>query len=152
MRSWLLLLGLLGWSDAVLAGTAPAKVLKVIPLYLDEEGRHALSPSLYERDAYQATLAKHPEQRAGVRYAIHWKLPKTESKSHVLRLELRGAKTHSTEALVLEMPAKPTSTFGRWTRFDLKGIDYHDLGAVIAWRASIYTGQECLAEQKSFLW
>src|SRR5439155_1231097 len=43
---------------------AEAKIYKVLPTFIDKEGRHSLSPSLYERDAYQAQLRKHPEQRA----------------------------------------------------------------------------------------
>ncbi len=34
------------------AGAASARIAKVLPQLLDLEGRHALSPSLYDRDAY----------------------------------------------------------------------------------------------------
>ena len=49
------------------------KIVKVLPHFLDAKGRHTLSPSLFERDAYQAQLRAHPEQRSGIRYDIHWR-------------------------------------------------------------------------------
>ena len=48
------------------AAELSGKVVKVLPHYLDLEGRHTLSPSLYERDAYQAVLRQHPERRSGI--------------------------------------------------------------------------------------
>src|SRR5207249_4815919 len=45
---------------------AAGRVVKVLPQFLDLKGRNTLSPSLYERDAYQAVLRRHPEQRSGM--------------------------------------------------------------------------------------
>ena len=45
----------------------------MLPHYLDKEGRHTLSPSLYERDAYQAILRQNPEKRGGMRFDVQWK-------------------------------------------------------------------------------
>ena len=39
-----------------------ARITKVLPHLLDDKGRHTLSPSLYERDAYQAELRKNPDR------------------------------------------------------------------------------------------
>ena len=59
----LVLLACSGLAVQAVAG----KVIKVLPEYLDREGRHALSPSLFDRDAYQAQLRWHAEERSGVR-------------------------------------------------------------------------------------
>ena len=48
----LLLLGVISTTDAA----RPGKISKVLPHWLDLQGRHTLSPSLLERDAYQAKL------------------------------------------------------------------------------------------------
>ena len=50
-----------------------ARVVKVLPHFLDLQGRHTLSPSLFERDAYQALLRKNPGQRSAVRFDVQCK-------------------------------------------------------------------------------
>ena len=58
MRAALLLLALF----TVAAGSGGSgRILKVLPHLLDGKGHHTLSPSLLERDAYQAELRLHPE-------------------------------------------------------------------------------------------
>ena len=66
---------------SIVAVNAPAvaasgSLLKVLPEFLDLKGRTALSPSLYERDAYQMTLRMHPERRSGIRFYLEWKAKK----------------------------------------------------------------------------
>src|SRR4051812_3027148 len=85
--SLIMLLGLLAFSPA--AARAEGKVIKVLPEFLDLQGRHALAPSLYDRDAYQAHLRKHPGEVSGMRYAVNWKA-KTATAALKLRVELRG--------------------------------------------------------------
>ena len=60
-------------APTVPAGAGTGRVVKVLPHFLDLKGRHALSPSLYDRDAYQAQLRQHPEQRSGIRYDVLWR-------------------------------------------------------------------------------
>ncbi|PYI85852.1 MAG: hypothetical protein DME26_10040, partial [Verrucomicrobia bacterium] len=64
------------------------KILKVLPRYLDHKGRHTVSPSLYERDAYQAWLRKNPDARSGLRFDVQWKA--RGLKEVKLRVELQG--------------------------------------------------------------
>ena len=59
---------------ARLVSAADGKVIKVLPHLLDQAGRHSLSPSLFERDAYQAELRKHPEKVSGLRYDVRWRI------------------------------------------------------------------------------
>lgn len=70
MKSILFALGL--WAGVLLG--AEGKVIKVLPHFVDFQGRHTLSPSLYERDAYQELLRNHPEKRAGLQFEVLWKV------------------------------------------------------------------------------
>src|SRR5437867_11725609 len=91
MRRFLMWLGLSCWLvAAVSAHAGTGRVMKVLPHFLDLKGRHALSPSLYDRDAYQAYLREHPEQRSAIRFDVQWKLKSAAYSPLKLRLELRG--------------------------------------------------------------
>jgi hypothetical protein len=136
--------------------SAPAvttgRVLKVLPHFLDLKGRHALSPSLYDRDAYQAQLRKHPEQRSGIRFDVLWKAQAASGAMLKLRAELRGiAKGALPRQKTLESEVKP-SRLSHWTSLTLGGDDYKDFGEVTAWRVTLWDGDQLVGEQKSFLW
>ncbi len=74
MRRLLLSFLLLGSLSAAFAGdTATGRVVKVLPFFLDLNGQKALSPSLYDRDAYQAYLRRHADQRSAIRFDVLWK-------------------------------------------------------------------------------
>ncbi|MFO1511357.1 MAG: hypothetical protein U1F83_00330 [Verrucomicrobiota bacterium] len=75
------------------ASAATGSIVKVLPHFLDLEGRHSVSPSLYDRDAYQAELRRHPEKRSGMRFDILWRgrSQRKEKEKATLRVELRGA-------------------------------------------------------------
>ena len=134
------------------AAAATGRVVKVLPHYLDLKGRHALSPSLYERDAYQAQLRRHPEQRSGMRFDILWRVRTSASTSIKLKLEMRGiAKGNLPSEKVLEKEVK-SGVGGRWTTIKLSSDDYKSLGEVTAWRVSLWEGDQLIGEQKSFLW
>ena len=66
-----ILIALLFVADAAQAITG--RVVKVLPMYFDHKGRHMVSPSLYERDAYQAYLRSNPELKAGMLFSVQWK-------------------------------------------------------------------------------
>jgi hypothetical protein len=131
---------------------ASGRILKVLPHYLDREGRVALSPSLFERDAYQAQLRQHREQCSGLRFDVHWKARQAASAELMLRLELLTTKTTKDRPLVLEGPAKARTAWRRWTSLSLTGSAFHEAGDLIAWRVTLWHGHQLLAEQKSFLW
>ncbi|HMP83708.1 MAG TPA: hypothetical protein PKA41_13500 [Verrucomicrobiota bacterium] len=132
--------------------TVSGGVLKVLPHLLDLKGRHTLSPSLYERDAYQAYLRSHPEEVSGIRYDIQWKSKNAKGEKLKLRVQLRsdvkdkppGEKTMETEV---------EGGRGReWTSISLTGDDFKSFGKTTAWRVTLWNGDELLGEQKSFLW
>jgi hypothetical protein len=132
---------------------ATGRVLKVLPHFLDSQGRHSLSPSLYDRDAYQLHLRRHPAERSGMRFDIQWKKKGGVFEPLKLTVELRGvAQGNLPKQLVLEQPVEPQGWFSHWTSLQLTGEDYRDLGEVTAWRVSLWEGAQRLGEQKSFLW
>ena len=79
----LLLLGFLPTAN----GAQPGKISKVLPHWLDLQGRHTLSPSLLERDAYQAKLRADRSLCSGIRFEVKW--AKNTSDNVKLQLELR---------------------------------------------------------------
>jgi hypothetical protein len=147
-RLWVLL-GILV-STPLFAGDA--RVDKVLPLLLDAKGRVALSPSLYERDAYQAQLRLHSTNVSGLRFAIHWKAPRHGTNAVTVRLELRTAKRGGLPPLVFESVEIPARWGGVWTDLTLDGDSYRKEGDVVAWRAVILEGGKELASTRSFLW
>ncbi len=140
-----LLLGLIS------ARAAEVKILKVLPLHLDLQGRHALSPSLFDRDAYQAQLKRNPDQRSALKLDIQWKAPKKIGEAE-LRVELRGSSATGTGTVTLKETAPPTGSFSKWKSVRLEGDAYRKFGELLAWRVTIWQGGQQVAEQKSFLW
>src|SRR3954469_22123694 len=148
MRSPLLLL-LCALAFTAHAGTGP--VMKVFPLFVDAKGRSALSPSLYDRDAYQVILRDKPEQRKGVVFKVQWKSKGPYWNSLVLRVEIRGiAQGAPPKQLVLQQEVEPTKWWGDWTNFLISNEQYKELGEITAWRVTLSEGDDVLGEQKSF--
>jgi hypothetical protein len=132
---------------------ATGRVLKVLTFFLDSKGKQALSPSLYERDSYQAQLRLHPEHRSGMRIAVQWKARPPTWEPLKLRVELKGiAHGDLPRQLTLEEDVKTTGWFGRWTSITLAGDEYKAFGEVTSWRITLWEGKTLLSEQKSFLW
>ena len=128
------------------------RVVKVLPHFLDLQGRSALSPSLYDRDAYQAQLRQHPQQCSGMRFDILWRARSLTNKVARLRLELRGTtKGNLPGQITLETEGRVTGT-SHWAKIQLDGGKYKTFGAITAWRATLWSGDRMIGEQKSFLW
>ena len=72
------------------ASAASGRIIKVLPHLLDLQGRHALSPSLYDRDAYQAYLREHPEKQSGIRFDVEWSAKAGPEEALKLLVEVRG--------------------------------------------------------------
>ena len=132
---------------------ATGRIVKVLPAFLDLKGRHTLSPSLFERDAYQVKLRQHPEHRSGMRFDVQWRVHGRVEQPLKMRVELLGtAKGDLPSKSVLEMPVEKGTWFGRWSTLRFTGDDYQKFGEVTAWRATLWEGDNLLSEQKSFLW
>lgn len=129
---------------------ATTRIIKVLPQFVDQKGRVALNPSLYERDAYQAHLRTHPNERSGLRFAIQWK---SKDLAQVkVRLELRGNRGSNGTTVVLDDTIKQRGLLSTWSVVSLTGESYRQFGELSAWRATLWDGDKLLAEQSSFLW
>lgn len=131
---------------------ASGKIIKVLPHVMDLEGRHSVSPSLYDRDAYQAHLRRHPDQCSGLRFDIQWKAGETRGTQLILRVELVTETSRIDRPILVERAVKAGVGLGRWSRLLLMGEDYRAAGRIIAWRATLWDGEERLSERRSFLW
>jgi hypothetical protein len=153
MRATLILLLTLGLLTVAHAADAvTGQVLKVLPLLLDQQGRTALSPSLFDRDAYQARLRGQTNQVSALRYDVQWSAKNAGENKLKLRVELRGVGAASLPKFkMLEAEAAP-GFFRQWTSLTLGGDEFKSFGAVTAWRATLWAGDRQLGEQKSFLW
>jgi hypothetical protein len=132
------------------ANAATARLVKVLPHFLDRQGRISLNPSLYERDAYQAHLRAHPDERAGLRFDVQWR--SRDASRLRLRLELRGNRGRDGTTAVVEEEVRFRGLFTTWSRISLTGEAYKKFGELSAWRATLWDGDKMIAEQKSFLW
>jgi len=133
-------------------GAAIGKVNKVLPHYLDAQGRHSISPSLFDRDAYQSKLRQHPELCSGVRFDVHWRVRTVKTGEFRLKVELRGtARGELPKLKTLEQKVSPGMS-ARWTGVTFRGDEFKQFGEITAWRVTLWDGDELLGEQKSFLW
>ena len=119
---------------------------------LDQQGRAATSPSLFDRDAYQVFLRDHTNEVSALRFDVLWKAAKSAGEKLKLRTELRGIGAGGRPVLkTLETEVAPR-TFRQWTSLTLGGDDYKNFGSVVAWRVTLWNGGQLFGEQKSFLW
>ena len=128
------------------------KVIKVLPQLMEPQGRHTRSPSLYDRDAYQAELRKDMTKVSGIRFDVKWQARGAAKQTAVLRVEVRGPAKGN---LPGELRLETTVDMGRWSHWavlKLDGEQYKSFGEITAWRATLWAGDELLSEQKSFLW
>lgn len=144
-------------ATALGAGAATGRIVKVLPQFLDLEGRASLSPSLYDRDAYQAQLRSHPAQCSGMCFNILWRGRAGTNQPAILRVEMRGsAHGHLPSETRLEKSVRLTGT-SHWAKLTIDGEKYQAFGSVTAWRVTawrvtLWSGDEMIGEQKSFLW
>lgn len=129
---------------------AEARIKKVLPHLIDWEGRNSISPSLYERDAYQAFLRQNPDKRSGISFDVQWNA--SRARNLILRVEMRGVRENAIRTETLELPVKKKGFFSNWSSVVLRDWDYKDFGDLAAWRATLWDGDKQVAEQKSFLW
>jgi len=136
---------------AGLASAASPAVTKVLPHLLDKDGRNAPSPSLFDRDAYQDWLRKNPEEQSGLRYDIHWRAG--EAGEFVLKVELLGrVEQGKVNRKTIETPVTSKQSRLRWTAVTFAGEEFKQFGPVVAWRVSLWKGDQMFAKHQSFLW
>lgn len=134
------------------ADAVTGRVIKVLPMMLDQKGRAALSPSLFDRDAYQAELRANTNLVSAIRYDVLWSASHAGKTPLTLRVELRGTGTNNLPKLkTLESQVTP-GFFRKWTELTLGGEEFKQFGSVTAWRATLWKEDHLLGEEKSFLW
>ena len=135
------------------ARAAEGRVYKELPQYLDLKGRTSISPSLYDRDAYQAKLRREPKECSGLSFKIQWKAKVPDTEPLKLKVEIRGvAEGDLPKETALELPVRQRHWFSHWASISVAGADYKAFGEVTAWRVTLWDGDQLLSEQKSFLW
>ena len=150
---WLWFLLACAFSAASPAHAASGRVIKVLPQFLGTNGLASLSPSLYDRDAYQVIMRENPSQRSGMRFAVQWKTKGPVWEPLNLRIELRGtAAGRAPKQIVIDKHLEPGGWFSHWANVALTGDDYNDFGEVTAWRVQLWEGKQVLGERHSFLW
>src|SRR5687768_14473704 len=149
--AWILRVAVLMCATIICADAAEPRVIKVLTHLIDTQGRNALAPSLYERDAYQLHLRTHPELVAGMRFDVQFKAPRNAGPV-LVRIEARGSKSGLGRALTFEKEVLPARLFSTWGRIELDRATTESLGSVVAWRATLWRDGQLLAEQESFLW
>ncbi len=155
MRHWWLVLILacaLFTGAGVRLEAGAARIIKVLPHFVDHEGRIALSPSLFERDAYQAVLRRDRSLCSTMRFDVQWKAGSTRRTGLKLKLELLTTTTTRERPLVVEAPVKTGFWSRRWNILSLAPAAFRESGDLIAWRATLSDADGMIAEQKSFLW
>ena len=67
-------------------------------------------------------------------------------------VELRGIGQNGLpRQATLDQVVKP-GYFRHWTSVTLGGKNYKNFGELVAWRVTLWAGDQLLGEQKSFLW
>jgi hypothetical protein len=133
------------------SAASEAKIVKVLPHLLDAKGRNSLYPSLYERDAYQVHLREHPSEISGMRFDLQWKSGGRHQPLK-LKIEVRGSKLDVGKIVTLETEVQPSRMFSKWSSLTVDKQKHQEIGEVTAWRATLWDGNEQIAEQESFLW
>jgi len=152
MRRFLIILLMFAVLPAFADGLPKGRIIKMLPLFLDQKGHDAISPSLYDRDAYQAHLRQHTNEVSAIRFDFLWRVKHPDALKYKLRIELRGIGVSGRPTqTTLEQEVQP-KFWRHWTSLTLEGADYRNFGTLVAWRATLWGGDQLLSEQKSFLW
>ncbi|NBV86087.1 MAG: hypothetical protein EBS01_07460 [Verrucomicrobia bacterium] len=120
--------------DPVLNGPVGSPWLKA-----EEERRYFGAVNDFER-----------RQRDGHSYAIHWKVSPARSGPLTVRFEYRQQKLGS-KVQALES-RYPNASGKLRTEFTIQGDEYHQDGAVTAWRVLLIDQGRVVGLQQSFLW
>lgn len=137
--------------SALSALAGEARIIKVLPQLVDKRGRNALTPSLFDRDAYQLHLRQNPSEISALRFEIQYKAKGIEGPV-LLRLEVRGSKNTVGTRYVFETEVPTGGYFAKWGQVPIDRETSDKIGSVVAWRASLVKDGTVLGYQESLLW
>jgi len=152
MRRFLMILLLLIALPALGDGIEKGRIVKMLPLFINAKGHDALSPSLYDRDAYQAYLRQHANEISAIRFDFLWQVENPSASKYTLRIELRGSGPGGKPTRATREQEVAPPLLRHWNSLVLGGADYRNFGELVAWRATLWRGDHLLSEHKSFLW
>ncbi|MBQ7590807.1 MAG: hypothetical protein IJU47_09030 [Verrucomicrobia bacterium] len=128
------------------------KIFKVLPHYLDKDGHNTLSPSLFERDRYQALLRLDQTKCSTIRFDVQWRNTLKNFDDLSITVEMRGTKTNSPTISFSEKISSRKSIWSHWTKIRIPEESFRELEGLEAWRVLIKDGDEILKEERSFMW
>lgn len=131
---------------------AEGTVHKVLVHYLDLDGHHRKSPSLFERDVYQEFLRTHPEQVSAIAFDVLWKVPQSHKRDLSVRLEIRGSENYQTAPMSMVVPVNGRKYFKTWSRVTLNREEIDSIGKIVAWKVTVEEDGKALSSHHSFLW
>ena len=132
---------------------APVTITKTLRHWLDLEGRHTTSPSLLDRDAYQAHLRDHPEEVSTLRFDLQLRFRTRDRSGYRIQVEIRHGSGSLIEIFSTETALKPRGKRRSfWNQIPISKKDYQALGDIIAWRVTVWEGPTPVARDESFLW
>jgi hypothetical protein len=129
-------------------------VLKVNHELIDVQGNTQEDiGDLVNRARYQDRLES-SGQFTGIRFFVHWKAPSTELHNLIVKIEAHGLDAGSgREATeVLKKSYSDLPGFSGWTTLDLANDLFKKFGKLMAWRVSLWHGNELKASRQSFTW
>ena len=150
MMRWLLVVLGLG----VLTGCGSDSMLEVKPFHLRDlelvgELEQPLIRAEQQRRFFGAVSVAEREQRLGYYYSVKWRTPEEGEGARVV-FEFRQASTASAvRTMEQEFAAGQTSGTAE---FQIIGDDYLKGGRVLAWKVSLFQGDELLTTRQSYLW
>jgi hypothetical protein len=128
-------------------------VLKVNRTLLDQFGHETdVVGDLQGQAAYQYDLRHDPFRQRGARFHIKWKAPRRAERIRLV-LDLQGLNpaNESTRATVAAHQPDMDG-WAEWTTLDIKGQQFKKLGEIMAWRVTLYSGDQVMAELPSANW
>src|SRR4051812_32842272 len=139
--------------SGVQTGALPfeAKIVKVFPHLFDAKGRNFLYSNLFEKDEYQVHLREDPREISGRGFDLQLKSGGRRQPLK-LKIEVRGSKLDVGKIVTLETEVQPSRMFSKWSSLTVDKQKHQEIGEVTAWRATLWDGNEQIAEQESFLW
>ncbi len=106
----------------------------------------------HQRAIYQNQLSQSRYNQYGVRYNIHWGGEGMVLPNLTLVLEVRGLMGDIPTQKTLSVDFTEFRRGSRWTEIEITGEDFQALGQLTAWKASLVSDGQVLAEKRSFLW
>ena len=149
--AFLLVLGLATGCASWPVSGGKARIVKVLPHFLDNEGLHSNGPGLLGRDLYQQELRERLEDVKALRFDVKWVGRGLNPEKTRLEVELRSSKA-GVESVTLEKNARPNRRFSTWTIVAMTPDVYQAFGVMESWRVTLWEGDRKVSTQQSFLW